>query len=100
LSLLTMVLLTLVAILIAWLLFRHQPEVDPGPLIPTPSGTRTVTVTPTTPPPGTQNPTTGPGSPSVRPSTSLPTPGGTVTGPFPTTSPGGSDSPSNPNDRF
>jgi hypothetical protein len=99
LSLLMMVLLMLVAILIAWLLFRNQPVVDPGPVIPTPTGTQTVTVTPTTPPPGTSSPTTG-GTPSTSPSTTVPSPGATITGPFPTTSPGSSDRPSNPNDRF
>lgn len=98
LSLLTMALIMLLAMFIAWLLFRHAPEVDPGPVIPDPSGTATVTVTPTTPPPGTGSPTTGPGTPTgtvTRPST----PDGTTTGPFPTDSPGGAGSP-NPGDRF
>jgi hypothetical protein len=100
LSLLTMLLLMLVAMLIAWLLFRNQPEIDPGPVIPEPSGTQTVTVTPTTPPPGTNSPPTPtPSTPSGVPTT-VPTPGGTGTGPFPTT-PGGTDTPpSDPGDRF
>ncbi|HEU4946203.1 MAG TPA: hypothetical protein VFT31_03510 [Kribbella sp.] len=100
-SLLTMMLLMLLAVLIAWLLFRNQPKVDPGPVIPVPSGTQTVTITPTTPPPGSTGPTQSPsqGSPSTGPS-SPQTPGSTVTGPFPTTTPGGTGSPGDPGDRF
>lgn len=100
LSLVTMLVLMLVAMLIAWLLFRSQPEVDPGPVIPDPNGTQTVTVTPTTPPPGTQGPPTptGPGTPTTIP-TRPTTPGGTGTG-LPTTSPGGTNSPTDPGDRF
>jgi hypothetical protein len=100
LSLVTMLLLMLVAMLIAWLLFRNQPQVDPGPVIPTPNGTRTVTVTPTNPPPRpSTTPSRGPGSPSSGPST-VPTPTETGTGPIPTRTPGGPDTPGNPGDRF
>jgi hypothetical protein len=98
LSLLAMAVIMALAVLIAWLLFRNAPEVDPGPVIPDPSGTTTVTVTPTTPPPGTGSPTTGPASP--RPSGTTPSPGGTITGPFSTNSPGDPQTPTNPGDRF
>ncbi|HET6295702.1 MAG TPA: hypothetical protein VFG33_20115 [Kribbella sp.] len=100
LSLLAMAVIMALAVLIAWLLFRNSPEVDPGPVIPDPSGTTTVTVTPTTPPPGTGSPTTGPGTGSPRPSGTTPSPGGTITGPFPTNSPGDPQTPADPGDRF
>ncbi|WP_328322026.1 hypothetical protein OHA70_25940 [Kribbella sp. NBC_00382] len=93
LSLLTMAVLMAVAILVAWLMFRHAPEVDPEPLIPPPDRTFTVTVTPTTPPPGTggtESPATPGGSPSE--STTVPPPGSPGTG-----SPGGTPQ---PGDRF
>lgn len=89
LSLLTMAIIMVLAILIAWLLFRNSPEVEPEPVIPTPSNTVTITVTPTTPPPGTGS--TRPGTPSVSPSTTVPRPGSPGTG-----SPG----PVEPSDRF
>ncbi|WP_157630353.1 hypothetical protein [Kribbella catacumbae] len=89
LSLLTMAIIMVLAILIAWLLFRNSPEVEPDPVIPSPSNTVTITVTPTTPPPGTGS--TGPGSPSVSPTTTVPRPGSPGTG-----SPG----PVEPSDRF
>jgi hypothetical protein len=98
LALLTMAIIMALAVLIAWLLFRNAPEVDPGPVIPTVSGTATVTVTPTTPPPNTNSPTPDPsGSP-----TTFPTPTGSpTTGPVPTGSPGGTDTPGgDPGDRF
>jgi hypothetical protein len=92
LSLLAMALIMAIAVLIAWLLFRNAPEVDPGPVIPDPSGTATVTVTPTTPPPNTTSPTTGP-SPG--------TPSSTVTRPgTPGTSPNSPGTPGDPADRF
>ncbi|GAA1510352.1 hypothetical protein [Kribbella lupini] len=88
LALLAMALLMALAVLIAWLLFRNAPEVDPGPVIPNPSGTATVTVTPTTPPPGS----TGPGTPTST------TPGSpNTTGPGPGT-PGTPESPGTPVD--
>lgn len=93
LSLLAMALIMALAVLIAWLLFRNAPEVDPGPVIPNPSGTATVTVTPTTPPPGS----TGPGTPTAT------TPGSPdTTGPGPGTpgSPGSPGTPVDPADRF
>jgi hypothetical protein len=105
LSLLTMMLLMLVALLIAWLLFRNQPEVDPGPVVPTAPGTRTVTITPTTPPP----PSSGPPSTGT---TTMPTPTSGGTSPVPSPSPGGTEgtiptnlpsgtgSPVNPEDRY
>lgn len=89
LSLLTMAIIMVLAILIAWLLFRNSPEVEPEPVIPTPSNTITITVTPTTPPPGTGST----GTPSVSPSTTVPRPGSPGTG---TGSPG----PVEPSDRF
>ncbi|WBQ02895.1 hypothetical protein [Kribbella sp. CA-293567] len=70
LSLLTMLIIMVLAILIAWLLFRNSPEVEPEPVIPTPSNTVTVTITPTTPPPGTGSPT-----PGTSPSPTLTSPG-------------------------
>jgi hypothetical protein len=100
LALLTMAIIMALAVLIAWLLFKNAPEVDPGPVIPTVSGTATVTVTPTTPPPNTESPNPS-GSPTTgtTPSTSPQTPTGT--GPFPTESPGGTDTPGgDPGDRF
>jgi len=99
LALLTMAIIMALAVLIAWLLFKNAPEVDPGPVIPTVSGTATVTVTPTTPPPNTSPPSPNPtGSPTTVPS---PTGSPTGTGPFPTESPGGTDSPGgDPGDRF
>jgi hypothetical protein len=100
LSLLAMALIMAIAVLIAWLLFRNAPEVDPGPVIPDPNGTATVTVTPTTPPPPT-TPTTGPGTPPTATTPSGTPTGGTTTGPFPTTSPGGTPpTPGDPGDRF
>lgn len=95
LSLITMAIIMALAMLIAVWLFRNAPVVDPGPVIPDPSGTTTVTVTPTTPPPGTSSPT-GPPTPT-RPG---PTPSGSVTRPFPTDSPGGTGTPADPGDRF
>ncbi|MEU4393256.1 hypothetical protein [Kribbella sp. NPDC023855] len=88
-SLITMAIIMVLAILIAWLLFRNAPEVEPEPVIPSPSDTVTVTVTPTTPPPNSESPGTTPTSPSVSPS---PTSGGTPG----TGSPGTPD----PGDRF
>jgi hypothetical protein len=95
LALLTMALIMALAMFIAWLLFRNAPEVDPGPVIPTnSSGTATVTVTPTTPPPATGSPTS-PG-PSRSPGSPV-----SPTGPIPTQSPGGTGSPGDdPSDRF
>jgi hypothetical protein len=79
-ALLTMALIMVLAVFLAWLLFRHAQPLEPEPVIPTPNNTATVTVTPTTPPPGT-----GTGSPSVSVSPSLvPTTG------IPTTLPTGS----------
>lgn len=102
LSLVTMLVLMLAALLIAWLLFKDKPTVDPEPLIPQPSNTVTVTITPTTPPPGT--PSTSPsGSPSTgSPSPtqgSSPTPGGTD-GTIPTNLPSSGTIPTNPADRY
>ena len=97
LSLLTMLLLMALALLIAWLLFRNQPEVDPGPVIPDPNGTQTVTVTPSSPSssaPGT-SPTSG--SPSTSPSPSTGPPSTGIPTRLPTT-PGGT--PTDPGDRF
>lgn len=74
LSLLTMLVIMVLAILIAWLLFRHSPEVEPPPAVPTDGGTVTVTVTPTTPPPGSGNPSSG-GTPGSTQSTPGPGPG-------------------------
>ena len=96
LSLLTMLLLMMLAILIAWLLFRNQPQVDPGPIIPDPNGTQTVTVTPSSPQPS------GPGtSPTNGPTTTVPRP---TTGPpssgFPTTIPSGGSPGGDPSDKF
>jgi hypothetical protein len=96
LSLLTMLLLMALAILIAWLLFRNQPQVDPGPVIPDPNGTATVTVTPSSPP------TSGPGtSPSNGPTTTVPQP---TTGPpssgLPTTIPSSGGPGGDPSDKF
>ena len=97
LSLLTMMLLMALALLIAWLLFRNQPEVDPGPVIPDPDGTQTVTVTPSSPSSSGPGPTPSSGSPSTspRPSTGPPTSGAPTRLP---TTPGGT--PTNPEDRF
>ncbi len=90
LSLVTMAIIMVLAILIAWLLFRNSPEVEPEPVIPTPSNTITVTVTPTTPPPGTGGSPT-PGTPGPTPTNSSPGPGSPGTG-----SPGTVE----PSDRF
>jgi len=90
LSLVTMAIIMVLAILIAWLLFRNSPEVEPEPVIPTPSNTITVTVTPTTPPPGTGGSPT-PGTPGPTPTGSNPRPGSPGTG-----SPGTVE----PSDRF
>jgi hypothetical protein len=85
LALATMALIMLLAVFLAWLLFRNAEPLEPEPVIPTPTGTATVTVTPTTPPPGTPSSTTGPSpsnSPSLTPPTGLPsgTPNPTSTG--------------------
>ncbi|GAA3090709.1 cell division septation protein DedD [Kribbella aluminosa] len=72
-ALLTMALIMVLAVFLAWLLFRHAAPLEPEPVIPTPSSTTTVTVTPTTPPPGTGSPTRTTGTPSVTPSTGIPT---------------------------
>ncbi|MEV6286755.1 hypothetical protein [Kribbella sp. NPDC051770] len=93
LSLLAMALIMALAVLIAWLLFRNAPEVDPAPIIPNPSGTTTVTITPTTPPPGSP----GPGTP--QPSTSPGSPGSTGPGPG-TPNPNSPGTPVDPADRF
>jgi hypothetical protein len=108
LALLTMLVLMAVALLIAWLLFRNAPQVDPGPVIPDPNGTRTVTVTPTSPPTGSgsssptpsQNPTTG--SPSSTTPGQSPTPGRTTGQPtdIPTGIPTSGTPPTDPGDRF
>jgi hypothetical protein len=100
LSLLTMLLLMLIALFVAWLLFRNQPEVDPGPVIPEPTGTLTVTVTPTTPPPNpSPTPSSGPSTgPSGSPSTS-PSPTGSD-GTLPTTVPSPGTPGGDPGDRF
>ena len=90
LSLLTMLIIMVLAILIAWLLFRNSPEVEPEPVIPSPSNTTTVTVTPTTPPPGTESPGTGT-TPGPSSSVTVTRPGSPGTG-----SPGTPD----PSDRF
>jgi hypothetical protein len=97
LSLLTMLLLMALAILIAWLLFRNQPEVDPGPVIPDPNGTQTVTVTPSSPQTTGPGPTPNSGSPSSvpRPSTGPPS-----SGQIPTGIPSSGGSPGDPGDRF
>jgi hypothetical protein len=90
LALLTMALIMVLAVVLAWLLFRHAEPLEPEPVIPTPTGTTTVTVTPTTPPPGTGSPTLGP-SPTVSPTVTgppLPTPGGTPGTDTPPQSPG------------
>ncbi|NEA33450.1 hypothetical protein [Streptomyces sp. SID13031] len=75
LSLLTMLVIMAVAILVAWLMFRNAPEVDPPPPIPTDRNTVTVTVTPTTPPPATGTATGSPVTPN--PSISIVPPPGT-----------------------
>lgn len=96
LSLLTMLLLMGLALLIAWLLFRNQPDVEPPPIIP-PNGTQTVTVTPTTPP------TSGPGtSPNPTGTTTAPRPttGPPTTGPIPTRLPSSGSTPGDPGDKF
>jgi hypothetical protein len=89
-ALLTMALIMVLAVFLAWLLFRHAQPLEPEPVIPTPANTATVTVTPTTPPPGT-----GSGSPSISISPS-PVPSG-----IPTTLPTGpSGTGTNPGDKF
>ncbi|MGW6277767.1 hypothetical protein [Kribbella sp. NPDC055071] len=85
LALATMALIMVLAVFLAWLLFRHAAPLEPEPVIPTPTNTVTVTITPTTPPPGTSgtpNPTVTPSSPL--PPTGIPTTtlsGGTPTDP-------------------
>jgi hypothetical protein len=97
LSLLTMMLLMGLALLIAWLLFRNQPEVDPGPIIPNPTGTATVTVTPSQP----STPTSGPSSPSTGSPTRGPSsPTSPSNGPIPTRLPSSAGTPGDPGDRF
>jgi hypothetical protein len=97
LSLLTMMLLMGLALLIAWLLFRNQPEVDPGPIIPNPTGTTTVTVTPSQP----STPTSGPSSPSTGSPTRGPSsPTSPSNGPIPTRLPTSGGTPGDPGDRF
>lgn len=112
LALLTMLILMAVALLIAWLLFRNAPQVDPGPVIPDPNGTRTITVTPSTPPTGTGSPSPSqsqspsPGQTSGSPSTTTPgqspTPGRTTGQPtdIPTGIPSSGTPPTDPGDRF
>ncbi|TWD83095.1 hypothetical protein FB561_4250 [Kribbella amoyensis] len=103
LSLLAMALIMALAVLIAWLLFRNAPEVDPGPVIPpNTNGTATVTITPTTPPPGTTgSPTQGPSSsPSQTSPGQTPSPTGTGTRPAPTGTPDSPGTPADPADRF
>jgi len=97
LSLLTMLLLMALALLIAWLLFRNQPEVDPGPVIPDPNGTQTVTVTPSTPPTSEPGPSPTTGSPTTipGPSTGIPS-----SGQIPTQIPSSGGTPGDPGDRF
>ena len=89
-SLITMAIIMVLAILIAWLLFRNAPEVEPEPVIPSPSDTITITVTPTSPPPSS----TGPGTPQPTPTV--------TTGPRPTGGTPGTASPGTPDpgDRF
>jgi hypothetical protein len=87
LALLTMALIMVLAVFLAWLLFRHAQPLEPQPVIPTPTGTVTVTITPTTPPPGSGSPTQSV-SPTPVPTTGIPTG---------TPSPG---SPSTPGDKF
>jgi hypothetical protein len=96
LSLLTMLLLMALALLIAWLLFRNQPEVDPGPVIPNPTGTSTVTVTPSQP----STPTTGPSPTGGSPSNGPSSPTSPSNGPLPTRIPSSGGTPADPGDRF
>jgi hypothetical protein len=100
LAMVTMLLLMSTALVVAYFLFRNQPEVDPGP--PIPNGTRTVSVTPS--PSGTGSTGTGPGSPTPNPTGSstvtIPQPTGTgrPTGTLPTDPL--STGPTDPGDRF
>ncbi|MFF0271439.1 hypothetical protein [Kribbella sp. NPDC004536] len=86
LALLTMALIMALAVFLAWLLFRNAPPLEPPPVVPTPTNTATVTITPTTPPPATGTPSGSPTA-SVTPTTGIPTtaptesPGGTATDP-------------------
>ncbi|GAB2660909.1 hypothetical protein [Kribbella swartbergensis] len=95
LSLIAMAIIMALAVFLAWLLFRNAEPLEPEPVIPTPTGTTTVTVTPTTPPPGTGSPS---GSPTTVPS---PTPGSPTSG-IPTGLPStpGSPGTGDPGDRF
>ncbi len=86
-ALATMLLLMALALFLAWFLFKDSPPLDPPPVIPTPSRTVTTTITPTTPPPGTEGPST-PVTPD--PSGSIPLTPGTP----------GVPSPTNPGDKF
>jgi hypothetical protein len=91
LALLTMAVIMVLAVFLAWLLFRHAAPLEPEPVIPTPSGTTTVTITPTTPPPGTGSTSPSTGTPTTStPSTGIPTV-------MPTGSPGTA---TNPGDKF
>jgi hypothetical protein len=99
LAMVMMFLLMSTALLIAYLLFRNQPEVDPGP--PIPNGTRTVTVTPSQGPTGSTATTTGPGQTPTTGTTGTTTvPRPTGTGRFPSTVPTDGPPPTNPSDRF
>ncbi|HEY3003813.1 MAG TPA: hypothetical protein VGJ44_15810 [Kribbellaceae bacterium] len=95
-SLLTMMLLMGLAILIAWLLFRNQPQVDPGPLVP--GRTVTTTVTPSSGQTRTVSPSpTDSGSPTTRPTTP---PSSSSSEGIPTRLPSSASTPTNPGDRF
>lgn len=95
LALVTMAIITALALFLAWLLFRNAEPLEPEPIIPTPTGTATVTVTPTTPPPNTGSTSPGP-TPTTRPSSTPPP----TTGPAPTGTPGTPATPVDPGDRF
>ncbi|NUR98430.1 MAG: hypothetical protein HOV67_24635, partial [Kribbellaceae bacterium] len=79
LALLTMAVIMALAVFLAWLLFRNAPPLEPPPVVPTPTNTATVTVTPTTPPPATGTPSGSPTIP-VTPTTGIPSPGPTSPG--------------------
>ncbi|WP_406057309.1 hypothetical protein [Kribbella sp. NBC_00889] len=87
-ALVTMALIMALAVFLAWLLFRNAEPLEPEPVIPTPSNTVTVTVTPTTPPPNTGS--TGP----------TPTTSQTPTTGSPTGTPSSGTPPTNPGDKF
>lgn len=97
LAMVMMLVLMSTALVVAYFLFRNQPEVDPGP--PIPNGTRTVTVTPSRGPTGTGTgtvwvPTPTRGSTGT---TTIPNPTGTGR---PTTFGTDGPPPTNPSDRF